>query len=219
MSDIETTTTERTKVGFPEAPAPEEKSGFNFGSIFIFLLVLILLGGAIWFIFFRNQGEITTSDVSETPTVVEEVTNTETPTPVAISKESIKIQILNGSGISGLAGKLQSALETSGYSGIEVGNADNYNYKTTEVAFSDSIPVEIKSDISATLEKLYGSVVTKTNSSSKYDVVVTIGYPKGFTPSPATSRTTSTPTITPTTGLTGTVTPTRRPTSTLTPTP
>ncbi len=219
MSDIETTTSERTKVGFPEAPAPEEKSGFNFGALFIFLLVLILLGGAIWFVFFRNQSEITTSDESPTP-IVEEETIVETPTEAAaINKESIKIQILNGSGISGLGGKLQTALESAGYTSFEVGNADNYNYKTTVVAFSDTVSEDIKSDIKSNLEKLYGSVETKTGTSSKYDVVITIGYPKGYTPSPSTSRTSATPSAEPTSKLSGTVTPTKKPTSTVTPTP
>lgn len=218
MSETERQETigERTKVGFPEASTPEEKRGFNFAGLFIFLLVLILLGGGIWFMFFRDNSTETTAEESPTPIVEETVI--ETPTSVGLNKESVKIQILNGSGIPGLAGKLQAELESAGYTGIETGNADSYTYKTTLVAFDDSISEGVNSDITNILEKLYGSLDTKTNSSTKYNIVITIGYPKGFTPSPV-AKSTITPSPKPTGNLSGTLTPTRSPSATLTPTP
>jgi len=63
-------------------------------------------------------------------------TRTPTPTPTvapSINKEEIKIKVLNGSGTAGKAAEVRDILKKLGYSQIVVGNADNFDYKITEI--------------------------------------------------------------------------------------
>lgn len=215
-TEIIETEPERTKVGFPEAPE-EEPRKFNYMALIIVLLVLLLLGGGVWFLFFKKSAD-TEMVEEETPVPTVEQQSTPTPTVVEVNKEDIKIQILNGSGVPGAASKSQTALTAVGYKNIEVGNADSYTYKTTVVAYSDSVPESVKTEISAELEKIYGTIDTKPNTSTQYDVVITIGFPKNYTPS-VTGRPKSA-SLTPTKAATsGTITPTGRLSTTVTPTP
>jgi len=46
---------------------------------------------------------------------------------------TIKIEVLNGSGVNGLAGRVASMLEKKGFDVIEVGNADGMEYSNTHV--------------------------------------------------------------------------------------
>jgi hypothetical protein len=217
MSETETPDIERTRVGFPEAQVEETRS-FNYKALIIIVLILALIGGGVWYMFFRAPEEEIIDEPVSTPTVAE-VISSPTPTVEAVNKADIKIQILNGSGVVGAAGKAQSALTAVGYTGIEVGNADSYTYKTTVVAFGDTVPEPVKQEITTELEKIYGKIDTKPNTSTKYNVVITIGYPKGFTPS-VTSRPAATSATTPTSApVSGSITPTRATTTTVTPTP
>lgn len=62
----------------------------------------------------------------------EEPTEAPTPTP-SLAREDIKVKILNGSGIVGKAGEIEELLQDEGYSDIVTGNADNFDYDTSEI--------------------------------------------------------------------------------------
>ena len=77
------------------------------------------------------------------------------PTPLAIAtpvpvfeRKDFKIQVLNGSGVAGLAGKAKDKLEALGYPEVTVGNADSKDYTETEVSIKKS-----KSDFIAEIKK------------------------------------------------------------------
>ena len=55
-----------------------------------------------------------------------------TPTP-SFKKEEIKIKILNGSGVRGKATEIKDLLKAKGYADIVTGNADNFDFKVTEI--------------------------------------------------------------------------------------
>jgi len=67
-----------------------------------------------------------------TPTPTPKPTPKATPTPV-ITRQEINIEILNGTGIAGMASALQKELEDLNYSVIKIGNADNYDYEQTVI--------------------------------------------------------------------------------------
>jgi polyisoprenyl-teichoic acid--peptidoglycan teichoic acid transferase len=50
-----------------------------------------------------------------------------------IPKSQIQVQVLNGSGTSGVAGALAKKLESQGYTIIHVGNAERQNYEVSQV--------------------------------------------------------------------------------------
>ncbi|MBI5619352.1 LytR C-terminal domain-containing protein [Candidatus Gottesmanbacteria bacterium] len=56
-----------------------------------------------------------------------------TPTPAAVKREDVSIQILNGGGTPGAAGKMKKLLEDKGYSVKDVGNTDEYTHTKTEI--------------------------------------------------------------------------------------
>jgi len=199
----------RTKVGFPQSK-PQKK--FNFKRLIVILVILAVLAGGAWFIFGRGQEGGLSLEPSPTPF---STTSTPTPTSEEIDREDIRIQVLNGSGISGQAGDLQSELEELGYSGIEVGNASEQDNETTTVTFSSSVSSGVRDEILEALEDFFEDVDSETGSTGEFDIQIITGYPAGHTPTTApTSAPTTTATPTPTGQATGTVTPTSTPTPT-----
>lgn len=103
-----------------------------------------------------------------------------TPSPAvtgASKKSSLKIEVLNGSGLKGAAGKMSTTLTDAGYSVSATGNADSFDYKGVTVTIKKSMSTsldQLKKDLSAA-----GYVVSTSNvslaESSTYDVIVTVG--------------------------------------------
>jgi len=201
---------ERTKVSFPQ----RKPNGSNKGIFIVIAVIVILLGGGIWFLLSGGDEEPISEDISPTP--VEE--EAPTPTQVELNKSEVRIEVLNGTSISGEASKLETVLSELGYSDIEVGNADSSDNEATEVNFSSSVTDNIKEEIVSELESIYADVSVKDSFLDELDVRIIIGYRKGYTPAPkATNAPTKTPT--PTTSVTPSPTITPTPTNTPTPTP
>ena len=212
--------TSRTRVGFPEQKEPKK---FSKKPIVIIVIFLLLALGGWWLFSGRNkESSLVEDEEASTPTPFKEES---TPTPkVEIDRAAVKIQVLNGTGITGGAGTLKGSLEKVGYSQIDVGNASPQSFTATEVLFGEDVTASVKADIGKILEELYQDVEVKEKSLPKYDIRITTGYPKGYsasptskpkitlTPSPA--ATSTTPTAKPPTGS-----PTVAPTRTATPTP
>jgi hypothetical protein len=55
------------------------------------------------------------------------------PTPTPDVRGDIYLDVLNGSGVAGAAGRTADTLRALGYQIAEVGNADNSNYAETEI--------------------------------------------------------------------------------------
>lgn len=56
--------------------------------------------------------------------------------------KNIDIRILNGSGISGVAGKVSGLINSSGYKNIDTGNASNFNYKEVLIKYQEESLLE-----------------------------------------------------------------------------
>lgn len=54
---------------------------------------------------------------------------------------TIKIKVLNGSGVRGAAAVKQTALEKLGYKDVVVGNIEGDNYKNSEISYKDSLKI------------------------------------------------------------------------------
>jgi hypothetical protein len=185
------------EVGFP-MPQPRQKMQ---GSklIFIGLGLLVLIGLGI-FLFARGSKQETIK-ITPTPSQYEETitpleTGTLTPTPSSIDKTKVKIEVQNGTGVTGEAAFLQTKLKTAGYSLITVGNATTQDATTTTVTFAKSLSTQIVADITKQLEAIYTKVETKTSSTQVQDAIVITGSRTGVTPKPTTTAT-PTPTETP----------------------
>ncbi|MFC1625791.1 LytR C-terminal domain-containing protein [Patescibacteria group bacterium] len=204
-----------------EAPAKEEKSpNVSFPTVgqkkkgnaarTLVVLGILVLVAALGFVIFKgasNKTEETPSpagDTLSTPTVSEP-----SPTAEPVDKTEVSVQVLNGTGIAGEAGLLQTKLEKLGYADIKVGNAESQDQTTTKVTFSSTLSSEVVDEITTSLKETYKEVSTVTSSTGTYDVVITTGLRVGTTPIPSASPTpASTPTASPT------ATPTASPTAT-----
>lgn len=202
MEETNQTGSSRTKVGFPDAN--ETKKSGNGKVVLLVVIILLILGGATWYLFSRREETIEFTNDAITSVPVEQ---TPTPGKVMIDKSTLKIQVLNGTGTPGDAGKLEKAVNDLGYSEVVTGNAENYDYKIAEVTFSSDFPENYRDEIIQVLNGLYSEVKVGNESLGEFDAILITAIAKGA------KTTTTTP------KPTSSVTPTVRVTATLTPTP
>jgi len=138
-------------------PPVKSNSGSARGmSLFTLGLVIfsLIFGASGWALYFKTKFY----DPSLTPPEAQEETTpevtgpTQAPTPTPPAKSDIKIEVLNGSGVAGAAGKVKTYLEEKGYTVTNTGNADKSSYTTTQLivapGFTDTAELLI-SDLSA----------------------------------------------------------------------
>lgn len=167
----------------------------------LFLVVLLLLGSAVYFITREKapeEDEFAASitlpeedEVTETPTPTgeavtpedeeEEATPTRTPSksPTGTSstaKSSVRITVQNGSGETGVAGAAADVLREAGFTIASTGNADNSDYTDVTIQIKNSKKASL-ADIEEALSADYtvGDTSTDLPESTSYDALVIIG--------------------------------------------
>ena len=181
------------------APAfniPSKKSPKRFIYLVIAIIIVILI--FVFFSRFFSSSKKETQKPIPTTTVVEKITPTpeiskepdsdETPTPTVrpttnpvdkatgLDRSKLNIEVQNGSGVVGAAGKVSDFLKDLGYRVGTVGNADNFDYTGVTIsvnsAISDYLEL-LKSDLS---EKYTISLASSDLSASvSADALVIIG--------------------------------------------
>lgn len=206
-----------------EAPAPTS-SGVSFptvgeprktgGAKTLLIIGVLILVGILGFVIYKsasnkgqeNLGEPTPFENLNTSSPNQTSTPVASATPVTADKTKIKIQVQNGTGITGEAAYLQTLLKGLGYKNVAVGNSAQQNLTVTQVSFASTLSSDVVTEITAKLNSVYQSVTTTTSASTAFDVVITTGLRKGATPKPSaiptasptpTSAPTPTPTATP----------------------
>lgn len=203
MDDTNQSPSEKTRVGFPNAN--ETKKSGNGKAIMLVIIILLILGGATWYLMSNKEETIEFTNDSVTPTITEVK-----PTTIDeknVDKKTLKLQVLNGTGTPGDAGKLEKALNELGYTEVVTGNADNYDYKSAEITFASDFPDNYRDEILEALDKLYSDVTVGKESLGEYDAILITGTAVGSKAVTATPKPTSN--LTPTTRLTITPTVTR----------
>ena len=179
LKDEKIVVTETAVEPLIESPAEEfeEKTNYLWIIVPVALLVGALVGGLITY--FSGISKLSSTDVTPSPvaSVEPDVKPTTTPEPKSeVDRSKVKLQVLNGSGVSGLAGKAKTYLEELGYKDVVVGNASVSNLTETTVSVKDS-KKDLLGTVIADLAKNY-KVAEKTetlSASSKYDFVITLG--------------------------------------------
>lgn len=206
MEENNLQSTSTGSVGFPQnnPDKPKSKAGLI---IFIILGILLIAGGVIFFLSRRGNASVIESpspssffDQSQSSPV-----ESSSPLPSAspVSKASIKIQVLNGTGIPGEASFLQGLLNKAGYNNVTAGNSDTSGATITEITYGSSVSQAIQSDIETRLKLVYTSIDSNVSSSlTTSDIKIVTGTRKGAasaTPKPSASASaTPKPSITPT---------------------
>jgi hypothetical protein len=154
---------------------------------FSFVVGLSLGAGLVGGIFYyRSNVEDVFNKIAPTDVPSSEITTegnqpSETSSPEAETKidfEKYSINILNGSGIKGEAGRVQGLLASSGFTKITTGNASTYNFKATEVSLKEGVSDKVFNKIEESLKTYEIEKTDNLSVSSKFDVVITVGSTK-----------------------------------------
>ena len=159
-------------------PIPQTNKN-SFMKIFIISFVVTVIVAAIGgFVLWNKRSSTPFVDLTPTPTRPVVETPTAAPTQAQINKAELKVQVLNGSGTAGEAGRVESLLEADGFETIETGNADNYDYAETIIQLKASLPTEFFNQIENVLVPYEVEAGETLTDDSDYDVVVIVGSTK-----------------------------------------
>lgn len=136
---------------------------------------VVTIGGILIFVNAKDKFNFTLPTfLTSTPTPMSQPTAT--PTPLPPDRSKVKVQVLNGAGVAGAAGKMKSLLEEKGYVVMGTGNADNYDYEETVIQVKEEVK-NIVDLLKTDLGEIYkvASEVASLASSEKVDIVVIVG--------------------------------------------
>ena len=168
---------------YAQSPIYQDNSGEGKNAKWLWILIALIIIGALAFAFFRGIGPFGMlkgdSQVSVTPTPTPNSFTTEptpTPTPLSVDKESASIRVLNGSGQAGVAGSAKAFIESKGYKVTAVGNADNFDFTDTIVVLKKSF-ADFADALVADLSSKYSVKVSdeELEASDSADIEIIIG--------------------------------------------
>ncbi len=137
---------------------------------FVILLLIIII---VPFSFINNRTRSKPTPVESTPTVMV----TPTPEEVEINIKDYSIQVQNGTGIAGVAGKVETIFTGEGFIVLNTTNADEFNFVVTKVNTKDNVPSEVTDIIVSLLAEdgYEASVFANLTDESNYDVIIIVG--------------------------------------------
>lgn len=206
----ETFQPQEEKVSFPSVGG-EKKNG---GAKTLLIIGILVLVGILGYVIYKSasskneQGNIEVNvpyNNLATPSTEETIAPTSTPaaSPVAsVDKEKLKVQVQNGTGITGEAAYLQNILKELGFTNVTVGNASSQDNDDTQVSFSSSVSSSVVTEVTNKLNATYQTVTKVSSTGTTYDIVIITGLRKGATAKPS-----ATPTSSPTPKASPTATP------------
>ncbi|HJR19486.1 MAG TPA: LCP family protein [Actinomycetota bacterium] len=99
--------------------------------------------------------------------------------------EDVTIQVLNGTGVAGLAGEVRDELERLGFDVTEIGNADRRDYAETVILYR--FGAEAKAALVNELPDFTGPKPKQGSAKQKVDIIIILGADAAPTPSPSPS--------------------------------
>lgn len=160
-----------------EVKEESEKPNYLWIIIPTALLVGALVGGLITY--FSGVSKLDKGDINPTPIsseAPEAESSPEATSAATLKRDTLKIQVLNGSGVSGAAGTAKTYLEDLGYKNVVTGNASTSDFTETEISIKKEME-EYTSLLTSDLKDEYqvADSVKTLVTTSKYDVVITLG--------------------------------------------
>jgi len=181
---------QESKVSFPTV-GEEKKSG---GAKTLLIIGILVLVGILGYVIYKSASGKNENTTLNEPTPFEnnlaptnEATIAPSATPTSspsasIDKTKVKIQVQNGTGITGEAAYLQTQLNGLGYTNVSVGNSATQDETATQVSFSSSLSTQVVNEITSKLNTIYQTVTKTSSTSTTYDVIIITGLRKGATP-------------------------------------
>lgn len=181
---------------YTKPPASAKKRAFIYVLLFVVLIGLAIVAGNYFLSGKKAKLKVvpkptpTISIPTATPTASPSGKPTPTPTvkvsptakvspsvsPTTAVSKTLTIQVLNGSGTKGEAGKVASLLKAAGYSISSTGNADTFDYQKTVIQIKKSkasFATQLKKDLSAsyTVDPTVQTLAESTDA----DAIVIVG--------------------------------------------
>lgn len=161
-----------------------EKGDSFFKKIFVFLSIVVFcivvgFGGA--YLYIQREEQINANKESQDSFVTQApgaTFKTKEPSSKTVDKAKYKIQVLNGSGIAGIAAAVEKLLEDDGFTVVEIGNADDTTYDKTEIKSKKDIDSAYLGELKTVLEKSYVVTESSDEPQGNNDVIIIVGSEK-----------------------------------------
>lgn len=183
------------RVSFPTVGGEKKGSGAKT----LLIIGILVLVGILGYVIYKsatgkgeNLGTTVPTPYQNLATPIETAAPIATPTSspsASVDKTKVKIQVQNGTGITGEAAYLQTQLSGLGYTNVTVGNSSDQSETATTVSFANTVPASVVAEITTKLNSVYQSVTKDTLKSTTYDVVILTGLRKGASPKASASPT------------------------------
>jgi hypothetical protein len=148
--------------------------------VVVVLLVLVLVGVciAVAMMTLRKKPPTVKPLVVSAPRQVETETTEATPTPAVETVPPEEIQklsseVLNGSGVAGMAASWEAKLREWGFTDVKTGNTAITN--GVKVTFSQKVPENLRTQIKEELKKQTSEIVATESAASNTDIILVIG--------------------------------------------
>lgn len=109
--------------------------------VFIILIIIVLILG---FVFRDKIKGLFGGTPQPTPSPIAVQTPLPSPSPIPLIRSEWSIEVLNGSGISGLAKDIAVKLQALGYAVVKTGNANTSNYSQTEIWVKEELSDKVE---------------------------------------------------------------------------
>lgn len=153
------------------------KNSFIIIGLFIILVAIVVLDALF---VFGEGGLLSKKSDVKAPVATIAPDAIPTPTPKEIDVSKVNVQVLNGSGITGEAGRIRDLLKKDGFVISDIGNATKSNYKDTVIKAKKTVDKEIIEKLKKSLssEKSVGDT-EELESSDSSDIIVIVGSKEG----------------------------------------
>ncbi len=168
---------------FDSPPPRKPKRSKKWFVILVFFLILLGVGAAAAK-YLTNSSSMGGTKITPTPT--DYIFPTDTPSakatpspsvsPTGASKSTVSIEVENGSGVAGVAGKMATFLKNQGYTVSGTSNADNFTYQNVTIEVKKSEP-NVLSELKSSISTGYtlGTASASLPTSSSNDAIVIVG--------------------------------------------
>lgn len=177
---------EKEKEKVPDQPVETHSDNEQKTDLKLFVVIAVVtavivaaLAGGIY-VYLTGTSNITGAPTSA-PKEQAIVESTPEPSPegspsAAMKVADYKVQILNGSGKIGEAGKAKTLIGKDEFVVSNTGNAESFDFTDTIIQAKSSVPEEVLTALEKSLSSTYSvKIGDNLSTSSSYDIIVTIG--------------------------------------------